>query len=204
MAFIPVPSTVQAELVYTWAGETCENVLHFEATGSPSPTEMVELGEHLIDWFDTYMKQYVNVTASLVNVKLTDLNAAFAPALDVTEGLPIVGTAAGDSLPNNVSCVFSKRTIFRGRSYRGRIYQVGLSEQHVTANAVLATPRNAMVAAWSQLISFTTPGEAWQLVVVSRYEDNAPREFGLTTPVVTITTDGVIDSQRRRLPGRGT
>lgn len=204
MPFIPVPSTVQAELVYTWAGETCENVLHFESGGAPAVDNMVELGSHLIAWWNTNLKQYMNVSGSLVNVKLTDLNSAFAPAIDVVDGLPIIGTAAGDSLPNNCSCVFSKRTIFRGRSYRGRVYQVGLSEQHVTGNSVLTAPRNAILAAWELLMSFSTASESWQMVVVSRFEDNLPRTTGLTTPVIAFTTDGVIDSQRRRLPGRGT
>lgn len=204
MPFIPVPNVIQAELVYNWGGETCENVFHFEPDAGVPLALMPELGAHLISWWNTNMRQWVNVTAQLVAVKFTDLTASIDPAMDVVTGLPIIGTAAGDSLPNNVSCVFSKRTILRGRSYRGRIYQIGLSEQHVTANALLATPRDGIKNAYQMLTAFSTAGASWTMVVVSRYQAGAPRAVGVTTNVTSITTDGVIDSQRRRLPGRGT
>ena len=45
--------------------------------------------------------------------------------------------------------------------------------------------------------------DPWSMVVVSRYENNAPRAEGIATLVDRLSSDGVIDSQRRRLPGRG-
>jgi hypothetical protein len=42
-------------------------------------------------------------------------------------------------------------------------------------------------------------------VVVSRYHLGAPRVTGIATPVITyLATDNNVDSQRRRLTGRGT
>lgn len=204
MPFIPVPNTVQAELVYNWNGEICENVFHFEAAGAPIVSEMVELGEYLINWYDVHLQPLHTGNISLINVKLTDLNAAFAPAVDVSTGLPLVGTLPGDSLPNNVAACISKRTIFRGRSYRGRIYHPCLGEAQVTGNTILTATRTSLLAAYSLLIGFSTAGEAWQMVVVSRFEGGAPRATGLTTPVTNLSMETTVDSQRRRLPGRGT
>lgn len=204
MAFIPVPNVIQAELVYTWNNETCENVLHFESAGAPSIPNMQELGAYLVAWWTTSMKPLTHNSVQLVNVKLTDLNAAFAPAIDYTTTLPQTGTPSGDSMPNNVSLVMSKRTVFRGRSYRGRIYVVGLFEPMVAGNVVTGSHVTNLKTAWSLLNSFATTSESWTHVVVSRFEGGAPRAFGVTTPVINITSDGIVDSQRRRLPGRGT
>ena len=49
-----------------------------------------------------------------------------------------VGGVAGDCLPNNIAAVISKRTALRGKSYRGRIYIPGVSEDDNVNNALTA------------------------------------------------------------------
>lgn len=204
MPFIPVPNTVMVELVYNWNNEICENVLYFEAEGVPDLAEMTALAAALSTWWGANMKGIVATSCSLTNVKVTDLNAANSPGIDYSDNMPIVGTASTPSMPNNVSLAIAKRTVFRGRSYRGRIYSVGLTEGAVDNNAVTSTYRNSVLAAWELTKQFTAAGEVFNQVVVSRYSSGAPRAEGLTTPIINFSTDGIIDSQRRRLPGRGT
>lgn len=204
MPFIPVPNTLQAELVYSWNNEIVENVLHYESGGAVSLPEMEGLAAALATWFGASMKTQVSNACSLTNVKITDLTFQNAPGIDYSVGLPIVGTVSNESLPNNVSLSIAKRTIFRGRSYRGRVYQVGLCENQVTGNTVIAGTKTALLAAWELVKSFTISGSVYNLVVVSKYSGGAARSEGLTTPVLNFSTDGLIDSQRRRLPGRGT
>lgn len=203
MPFVSMLNTVQAELVYTWNSQTCENVLQFEAAGAISVPNMLELGAHLVSWYNTSMKALQSTFCTLTTIRLTDMTAEFAPGLDYTVGLPIIGTLGTDSMPNNVSISLTKRTIFRGRSYRGRIYQVGMGESQVQGNIVVATPLTNMITAWELLLAFSTTSEAWNMVVASKYEDGNERGTALLTPVINITSDGIIDSQRRRLPGRG-
>lgn len=204
MPFIPVPNTVQAELIYTWDGETCENVLHYEAEGAPDLSEMTALAAALVSWWGTNMKSQVAQNCSLTGIKIVDLNAFNAPGIDYSTGLPIAGTSVSESLPNNVSLAISKRTVFRGRSYRGRIYQVGIPEGQVGGNTVSSTWRTNVLNAWELAKEFVAGGETFKMVVVSKYSGGEPRAEGMTTVVTNFTTDGKIDSQRRRLPGRGT
>lgn len=203
MAFIPVPDVVQVDLVYTLDTQIIENVLHYKPVGLPVVDSMVELGEELISWWSTTGKVQCPDEVSLINVKVTDLATNFAPSINVGTGLPIAGTLSGAPLPNNCSLCVTKRTVFRGRSFRGRIYHPALTETDVTANAVSAGRVNAIIAAYEDLMFFTLVEDTWSLGVVSRYSEGEPRVEGIFTPVVALTTDGMVDSQRRRLPGRG-
>jgi len=203
MPFIPVPDCVQVELVYLFDTQRVQNVLHYNPNGAYDPDEMIELGEALVSWFDTEMQPNLANTISLISVKVTDLATATAPAVEVTSGLPLTGTLSSPALPNNVSCVITKRTVFRGRSFRGRIYMAGITEADVTANTIAGARLTTWLNAWTAAMSFMTTGVEWTMGVVSRYTDGAPRAEGIFTPVLGFTSDGVVDSQRRRLPGRG-
>jgi len=203
MPFVPMLNCVQAEFVYTWNAQVCQNVLHFEAAGALSVDNMLELGAHLVTWYDTHMQPLQVIQCSLTSIRLTDMTVEFAPGLDYSTGLPLIGTRTGESLPNNVSLSLTKRTIYRGRSFRGRIYQVGMSETDTQGNNVVVAQANLMIAAWEQLLAFSTTTEAWEMVVASKFEDGSERTTAVLTPVINITTDYIVDSQRRRLPGRG-
>ena len=204
MAFIPVPNVVQAELVFTWNGQICQNVLHYLVDEGVDPTIQAGIGADLAAWFDDSMQPLVVDTLSLIEVRLSDLTSEFAPGASWSGGLPLVGSLAGGlSMPNNVSIVMTKRTDFRGRSFRGRIYHVGLSENQVTANNIVPATLTSLLAAYAELMTVTVGAETYPLCVVSRYQGGEPRVTGIATPVTAITSDGIVDSQRRRLPGRG-
>lgn len=203
MPFIPAPGILQAELVYNWDSQVVQNVLQFEPDTALTPTLMLEVGLFLRNWWNTALKGSSPSNLQLVNIKLTDLTTVNAPSFNYATGLPLVGTGGSPSLPNNCALVITKRTIFRGRSFRGRIYHPGLYESIVSGNTVDAGAVTSFVTAWSQLISFTTTGAAWNMVVMSRYSDLAPRSEAVSTEVLSMDSDGVVDSQRRRLPRRG-
>lgn len=203
MPFVPATNVIQAELIYNWDGEICENVLHYQSQAGATQDAIVELGAWLVTWFDTHLQPNISEHLSLTNIKLTDLSSENGVAFDYAIGLPLQGGAQGDSLPNNCALVFSKRTMFRGRSYRGRIYMPGLCEAFVAGNSVISAARGPILDAWQELLAPNTVLETWTLVVVSRIHNGVERASAVVTYVSNITTDWGIDSQRRRLPGRG-
>jgi len=203
VAFIPVNDVCQAELIYTWESQTIETVLHFLPEGAMTPIIMTELGAHLKNWWDTLIRPGITNAISLVNIKLTDLSTEVAPVVNYATGLPLVGGAIVAALPNNCAMVITKRTLLRGKSYRGRIYHPALSETVVTGNTIAGGTVNALVGHYSQLLAFTTTTASWEMVVVSRYSNNQPRPSGIATPVISLDSNGTVDSQRRRLPSRG-
>lgn len=203
MPFIPAVGVCQAELIYAWDTQIVQNVLHFEPDTALTPELMLELGPHLVTWWNTSLKGSSPTNLQLSSIKLTDLTTQTAPSFVYSTGLPLTGTGGSPSLPNNCALVITKRTVFRGRSFRGRIFHPGLYESIVTGNTVDAGAVSSFVSAWSQLRTFTTTGASWNMVVISRQADLVPRETALITEVLSLSSDGVVDSQRRRLPRRG-
>ena len=105
-------------------------------------------------------------------------------------------------MPNATTIAVKKNTGRAGRSYRGRVYHVGLTEIQVQDNRITPTATAAINTAYSTLITrYTAINCEW--VVASTQNNNVPRVVGVATPIVGVSVDPVIDSQRRRLPGRG-
>jgi len=204
MEYIPVPNCAQLEFVYSFGGQTCENVLHYTLDSAWTVTQLTSLADAAIaEWIVSIKPQMTNLL-SLVSCIATDLSSQSGPSITRATGLPSAGTQTGTALPNNCALVITKRTELRGRSFRGRIYHPGLPTPQTSANNVTGAFVTNIVSGWNALTAITIAGPLTaQMVVVSKFHEGNPRVIGITTPVVNMTSDGVIDSQRRRLPGRG-
>jgi len=203
MPYIPAPNICRAELLFTWDGQSCETVLDFEPVASLTPALMLELGADLVGWWSSDIRPNVPTTLSLQRIQLTDQSSDISPSIAYATGLPLVGSNVGPSLPNNVAMVITKRTALRGRSYRGRIYHPGLLEGIVVNNTIDSGFANNVRNAYANLLSFATTGTTWDMVVVSRQNNNAPRVTADSNQVISLDVNLQVDSQRRRLPGRG-
>lgn len=204
MAFIPVPDVVEAELIMELYGQRIENTLYFEKAGGWLPADMVELGEDLQVWWAAEYANIVTADVALLDVVVTDLSSAFAPSIGVPAPPGTVGGEAGASSPGNVCLTISFRTSGRGRSSRGRNYVSGIAEANIVGNDVTGSYATVASGVYSALLTpGTLPADVvW--VVVSRFTAGAPRVTGLAQPILSaIITDNAIDSQRRRLRGRG-
>lgn len=204
MPYIPVEDTVMAELIYNWDGQICETVLNYSQLINWDVTQMTALAASLATKWTAVLKPLMPTNLSLINIKITDISTQFGPVVDYGVGLPNVGTHASPSLPNNCALVITKRTALRGRSFRGRIYHPGLLEAQTTGNAVAAGTVTAYIVAYNNFLLVPNGGGADAfLTVVSRRFEGAPRLTGVATKVSNLTSDGSVDSQRKRLPGRG-
>ena len=203
MAYIPVLDTVQAELILLVDGQRCENVFHFHTSTPFTVTDMDLLATDLIAFWDAQFKTQYNSTVFLSEVKITDMSAQNAPSVTSGAGLPIAGTRTGVQLPNNCAVVFTKRTALRGRSYRGRVYFGPLGEPDVVNNAATPALVTGLLSRYETMKTRVIGARTWNMAVVSRFQNGNPLAFGVATNVSGFTSDGVIDSQRRRLPGRG-
>jgi hypothetical protein len=206
MAFIPTPGCAQVEIQQDWAGEACQTVLHYtNAGGVYGLTELLNLGDAIVAFLtQSFIRALWPTTWSLTGVRVIDVSDQFGSAVDVVTGLPSAGTRAGAQLPNNCCLVLTKRTLLRGRAFRGRIYFGPLTETDVVANIVNGAVVASTLANLSGLLAIEDAALVTHTMqVLSRQLNNVPRIEGEMTPVIGLTSDGVIDSQRRRLPGRG-
>ena len=72
----------------------------------------------------------------------------------------------------------------------------------LAGNQLNNTHRGGMIAAYAQLVSDIHTGGN-ELVVCSRFHNKAPRTAGVGTEITRVNVDINLDSQRRRLTGRG-
>jgi len=205
MAFIPVANTAQLDIIYTCDSQRVENTLYARFSTAPDATQIADLAAAVkAAWIDNIMP-LLSSTVSLIAVEASDLTSASGPQTIDTGGLPEAGGVTSRAMPSNVALCVSFRTGLRGRSFRGRNYLPGMSSDAVSegvneVNAAYQTSiRNAYLA-----VQLTIEGVGAEWVVVSRYADGSPRTAGVATPITNVVfTDNVVDSQRRRLPGRG-
>jgi hypothetical protein len=195
----------EVELRYLWDGQRCENTLYFHNDDGWDLGALASLAGAVKDWAIGEILPLQSSTVSLVSVKAASLESETALAVETSSGLPVAGSNNNPSLPNNVSLAIKFSTPFRGRSSRGRNYILGITEESVTANQVTSGFTAAYIAAYGELadaVATAVSGTSW--IVYSRFTDGAERVTGLAQPITDVSfTDNVIDSMRRRLPGRG-
>lgn len=203
MAFIPVPNGALAELRYTLDGQQVENALWFAFDGTPTAGQLATLAEELWNWWDDQLSTQLSTGIVLREVYCTDQTSASGTAYSFSALPNPAGKANSNAAPNNVSLCVTHRTAARGRSFRGRTYVVGLQSASITQNTVATLTTNSVSAAFDALRDGTTISEG-VFSICSRFSGNAPRLSGVLTPVVdSVLRDLQVDSQRRRLPGRG-
>lgn len=203
MEYIPVPGVWQVELTYLFDNQRCQNVLHYAPSAVPNDAAVASFLAQFQTWWVNIVDSYISIAVTLVELKATDLETQNGRVIFNNTSLPLAGTAAGAALPNNCALVITKRTANRGRSFRGRIYVPGMTETFVTGNQVTGGTVTGLVNAFEDIRQLTANTIDWNMVVVSRYANKNPRVVGIATAVTGFTSDGLIDSQRRRLPGRG-
>ena len=203
MQFISVPNTCSVELIFDVFGQKCENVYHVTQGGSWTEEDLTTLAPTFVDWWNAYGKALAHDGVSLTKIVLKDMGSQTGPAIEYSVGLPSAGAyATGDNMPLNVTAAISFGTALRGRSYRGRVYQIGLTSSMVVNNQLNSTYRAALIAGYAALVAAVAIASQ-SMVVVSKFSNKAPRAIGVHTSITSVNVDVNLDSQRRRLTGRG-
>lgn len=203
MQFVPGSMVVEMELRQRLDGQRIENTLYFLGDEAPNVTTMRALAVAMGNWWQEAIAPLVSVDLTLNEIYTTDLTTQTGPTDTLAYTTPIPGEIAFESLPNNVSLAVSFRTAARGRSARGRNYMAGLTDDQVLHNTVEADVATSFANAYNN-IPTRLEGLGYTWVVFSRFSGGLPRVAGLVRPVTTaIVVDRTVDSQRRRLPGRG-
>lgn len=198
------PSVAKVEMRYTWDGEEVENTLYFQLQAPIGVGGLVLLTGNLYTWWDANIRPLQSASVQLREIYARSMAGLIAPEYTWTTNLPASGENIEASLPNNVSLAISFRTGLTGRSSRGRNYIIGLTEPMVAQNTVTPGVVSAYVAAYSQLTPAGGIFEDISWVVYSQYSGGVLRPTGQAVAVLSVVVvDDTVDSQRRRLPGRG-
>lgn len=204
--FIPAPNCASVELIYLAAGQIIENTFHVQKSSPYSFADLQALRGLFNTWDQTTVSGIRASTTVLTRIRTKSLDASNGDTEDYTLPVPRAGSAGAAALPLNVTFCLRCITNSAGRSYRGRIYFAGIPSNYLgaTINEISASWANTMV---SYLTNFkATLLAAGHTMVVVSYRNN--KAWRTTAAATAITqwgyADLYLDSQRRRLSGRGT
>lgn len=206
MAYQPVAATALIEIVYLANGQTCENTLYFRhATTGWSPAELTALAQAIQNWWVGEMAGITSNEIGIVRIDATDLSDQFGPKVIFPVTPTQLGTNPSPPLPNNATFCTTFTTGLRGRAFRGRNFFVGLAENFATGNQVSVPFATSLVNAYSELLGATYLPVGVDWMVVTRVVNGVVQmPTALTNAVLSaVHADLNVDSQRRRLTGRG-
>jgi len=185
------------------AGQAVANVVYFLRTSAIDDAWLGDIGDDLVAWWSGSLAGILSENIELTNVVCMDMTTVSGSVI-VTDGGAPNGAVSGDAVPLNTALVVTARTPKRGRAYRGRTYIVGLSTTLLLNEGQANT--TAVTGAVTHFEEFLTPANfhGGIPVVASRQEGGVVRTVGVATAITSYSCDSKLDSQRRRLPGRGT
>ncbi len=117
----------------------------------------------------------------------------------VVQTLPsVAGARTSEALPATSTMALSLRTGLAGRSFRGRLYHVGLTEDQTEGDFIDPVKATEIVAAYDQLrLDLQADDFTW--VVASFVTDGAPRAAAVLSNVINILmTNTALDTMRSR------
>lgn len=204
MPFQPIDNVAQINVRQRLDNQKIENVFHvFNETASQQGT-LQNLADLFGDFWLARVLPVQSADLTLVEVEARDLSTEGGLSAVRTINPAVAGGNIEASLPNNVAFCVSFRTARTGRSYRGRTYVAGIPEGRVVKNTLDAAVVTTLVTAFSDLALTDSYIEQGYLVVASRFNQGVRRPTGVATRVTgVLAIDPIVDSQRRRLPGRG-
>lgn len=205
MAFQPVPNVAEVRVRTVVDNQNLLNILHFaHETGPITGTNLAELLGIVDAWYSSAILPWLSADLTYRGVDGYDISIPNGVYWgDSTSAGP--GGSGGESMPGNVAFVVKFYTAERGRSGRGRNYIPGIPEPNVTINTLDITTANNLADGYGGLVAGGTYDPSpWLWVVVSRVSGGVRRAEGVFVPIIGVEyVDLTVDSQRRRLPGRG-
>lgn len=190
-----IPNACKVTVSGSLFGQLVENVWFTQTAGVPTVPDMNTIaGVFQTDYASILVPLSADLTVSQITVRYLGDAAGPETTLFITPAQ--AGGVGAGSEPSNVALCVSLRSALAGRRFRGRKYFSGIPVGAVTDNSISPTTADPIVNAINGLITdLATAGFPLQIVSFT----------GLTSvPVVTaLVVDYFVDSQRRRLTGRG-
>lgn len=200
--YIPVPDTAEVKLIFNGPGGKAMNVINFTKDGGWDTSSISDLAQAASDAWESEISARVSEDVSLDSVVATDLSSSTGPQTTLPAG--ISGGNANPVAPSNVTVAVSFHTAFRGRSKRGRLFHYGSTNTQITGDSIGDAGATATQEAYQNFFDAIAGDVSGAThVVVSRCQDGDWLTTGETTEVTSYAVDPIVDSQRRRLAGRG-
>lgn len=203
MGFVPFNNVIKLEPIFNWAGQIVENVMYYLVDETPALDTAEDMIDSYVATWQARWRAHAPSNLGLVSVKATIMENQNDPGIEKAVTTNNVGTGLDPSTPNHVTVAIKLVTPYRGRSYRGRIYHIGMVTTQISQNTITGATKTLLEDFYSDLIALETNVGPAVLCVASRISNHQERAVGLATAVTGVVVNTTVDSQRRRLPERG-
>lgn len=173
------------------------------SVGAPTIADLENLNDTFNSWMDPGTFVGDEPLSALVsdNFILTETISrrvlTGGPVWVTPTNLP--GGDSSDQLPDYTSLVITQHTLDGGRSFTGRKYPVGATENRNTDGRPSAGYRDALLTSFGQLrTALEGVAENWETIVVSRVTGGVERVTPQFAVVEAESADLQWDTQRRR------
>jgi len=198
---ITIPKWITLSVVWSSESTSKVNVFSYQYNGSssigPTSAELSALATLFWTNIETLFRACMGTGASLDRVEARWLGAEPHRYGEYSPPGPNPGTQAGELDPGNAALCTTVKTGNIGRKYRGRNYAGGFTENVTQGSTALSSLVLAVGNLMTAVRIFSGTGTVPVNMVV------ASRKFLFLTDVISQFTNAQIDSQRRRLIGRG-
>jgi len=186
--------TVEVVLFAERASQARCNVIHYHYTGTPPTTGELsslcdELESQLIEEYEDF------VCAGSVWTRILARDMASVSGAMFEKQITRLSAGGSQVSPSNVSLCLSKRSGARGRSNHGRFYIFDCPEDMFNGDTLNPGYLPAIGDLAREMLEVRVGGRFTPAI--------GSRKHGDSLPFNSVTWDQVADSQRRRLPGRG-
>ena len=199
MPAILLPLGIRVAVEYEVFGKIVVNIYHVTTTDPIISVKLLDIAGAFANWWENFLAAEFSEDIALTQITALDLSVANGEKQTLVISPALPGDRLTPAIPNNVAIVASLGTAKTGRSFRGRSYHAGMSDDNVTGNDFSEIRSAAVVAAYGDLDTLLDTLNAI-LVVASFQSAGAPRETGVATPVESVSMNARVDTQRRRLP----
>lgn len=203
MAFQPVPETAAAQYVFTGPGGRMVNTFWFKKTGGWVIADFMD-GAQAMDNEWQNMRNLVSQDVSVVDIYWRDHSVQFGPVYSHGAPLNPAGSNVNPVAPSNVTFKIKFAIPVAGRGRQGGIYVPGMPDTIPTGDDVFDGWANEWQDKLVDMVNAVILATGGVHVVVNRFLNGVKLAAGVPQTGVTITyEDLTVDSQRRRLKGRG-
>lgn len=197
MAADLVPDGIKIEWNASQNGIPIVNRVYTTVTGGVSESNLDDAYAAALAFFNDIKAAY-HPSYVLNDITVTDVSIVGGMQKIYPLVADNIGTSGGSAAAANAAVVISLRSGLVGRSYRGRFYVGGLSNNNLDNAQNIGTSAAAFYASTFEDFMTALNGVGQVLVVVSRFAAGVARIVALTTEVLSLIVDTKIDSQRRR------
>jgi hypothetical protein len=197
------PKVAKVTLVFQRDTRTFVNTFHVSGALELGAGDLITIANFFKAWYTANYKAQLPAGVGLNQIQVRKLWPPAPLAYDLNVSPPEPGLKGLPMEAANSTLTMSWRTGFAGKAFRGRDYVPALAESEVTQNDTVISSLlvglasaggaliNAAVLAGFPLGVFHAP------LITPKLLDNT------ITEILTCVLEYIVDSQRRRLPGRG-